>query len=237
MSLLTIVQRFCRRTNLTVPATVYGTSDPQIRQIMALLEEEGNDLSGRGDWNELTFQATHTTTAAEDQGDIDSIATNGYRYIKNNTFWDRTLQEPVYGPLNDQDWQAIKAMTVTGPRYQWRIRGGHLLANPAPTAGHTWAFEYISKNWILGADGTTYKEYFTLDTDTILLPESIVLMGLRWRWKKEKGLSYDEDFRTYEMQVQDALSRNGMKQVLNMGNENSVVSPGVVVPLGSWITP
>ena len=81
MSLLTIVQRFCRRTNLTVPATVYGTSDPQIRQIMSLLEEEGNDLSGRGDWNELTFQATHTTTAAEDQGDIDSIATNGYRYI------------------------------------------------------------------------------------------------------------------------------------------------------------
>jgi hypothetical protein len=112
-----------------------------------------------------------------------------------------------------------------------------LISNPVPTAGHTWAFEYISKNWILGVDGTTYKQYFTLDTDTILLPESIVLMGLRWRWKKEKGLSYDEDFRTYEMQVQDALSRDGMKQTLNMGNENSVVSPGVVVPLGSWITP
>ncbi len=55
MSLLTIVQRFCGRTNLTVPATVYGTNDPQIRQILALLEEEGDDLSKRGDWSELTF--------------------------------------------------------------------------------------------------------------------------------------------------------------------------------------
>lgn len=236
MTMLTVVQRFCTRTGLTSPATVYGTTDPQIRQILALLEEEGSDLSKRGDWNEITFEATHTTTAIEDQGAITTIASNGFNYIKNGTIWDRDLRLPVY-VIDGANWQAAKAMDLTGPRYQARIRGGKLISNPVPTAGHTWAFEYISKNWILGADGTTYKEYFTLDTDTILLPESIILMGLRWRWKKEKGLSYDEDFRTYEMQVQDALSRDGMKQTLNMGNENSVVSPGVVVPLGSWLTP
>lgn len=236
MSLLTTIQRFCGRTGLTVPTTVYGTTDPQVRQILAMLEEEGDDLSKRGDWQELTLEATHTTLAVEDQGAIDTIASNGFNYIKNGTIWDRDLRLSVY-VIDGKNWQAAKAMTLTGPRYQARIRGGKLISNPVPTAGHTWAFEYISKNWILGVDGTTYKQYFTLDTDTILLPESIVLMGLRWRWKKEKGLSYDEDFRTYEMQVKDALSRDGMKQTLNMGNENSVVSPGVVVPLGSWLTP
>lgn len=237
MSLLTIVQRFCSRTGLAVPATVYGTADPQIRQIMALLEEEGNDLSGRGDWNELTFQATHTTTAAEDQGDIDSIATNGYRYIKNNTFWDRTLQEPVYGPLNDQDWQAIKAMTVTGPRYQWRIRGGHLLSNPVPTAGHTWAFEYVSWNWMTDSTGATYRQYFAADGDLPLLPEEILTLGLRWRWKKEKGFDYAEDFRTYESMVKDALGRDGGKRTLNMGGDGEGKTPRVFLPAGSWITP
>ncbi len=236
MTMLTVVQRFCTRTGLTSPATVYGTTDPQIRQVLALLEEEGTDLSKRGDWNELTFEATHTTTAVEDQGAITTIASNGFNYIKNGTIWDRDLRLPVY-VIDGANWQAAKAMDLTGPRYQARIRGGKLISNPVPTAGHTWAFEYISKNWILGADGTTYKEYFTLDTDTILLPESIILMGLRWRWKKEKGLEYAEDFRTYEDQVMDALSRNGMKRTLNMGNTESVVSPGVVVPLGSWITP
>lgn len=237
MSMLTLIQRFCRRTNLTVPSTVYGSSDPQIRQVMAILEEEGNDLAGRGDWNELTFQATHTTTAAEDQGDIDSIATNGFRYIKNDTFWDRTLQEPVYGPVGDKDWQAIKATNVTGPKYQFRIRGGHLLANPTPTAGHTWAFEYVSWNWILGADLTTYKQYFTLDTDTLLLPEEILTLGLRWRWKKEKGLEYAEDFRTYEAAVKDALGRDGGKRTLNMGGENDGPHPQVFIPAGTWVTP
>jgi hypothetical protein len=236
MSMLTTVQRFCGRTNLSVPSTVYGTTDPQIRQILALLEEEGDDLSKRGDWNELTFEALHTTTAAEDQGAITTIASNGFNYIKNGTIWDRNLRLPVY-VIDGPNWQAAKAMSLTGPRYQARIRGGKLISNPVPTAGHTWAFEYISKNWILGIDGTTYKQYFTLDTDTILLPESIVLMGLRWRFKKEKGLEYAEDFRTYESQVMDALSRNGMKRTLNMGNPAPMVSPGVVVPLGSWITP
>lgn len=115
MSMLTLIQRFCRRTNLTVPSTVYGTSDKQVRQILALLEEEGNDLSSRGDWEALTNEATHTTVALEDQGSMATIASNGFRYIKHNTIWDRNLSEPVYGGISGQDWQAIKATAVTGP--------------------------------------------------------------------------------------------------------------------------
>lgn len=237
MSLLTIVQRFCRRTNLTVPNAVYGTADAQIRQVMALLEEEGNDLSGRGDWNGITQQATHVTTAAEDQGAISSIATNGFRYIKNGTFWNRTLQEPVYGPLSDRDWQAAKAVTTSGPRYQYRIRGNHLLMDPTPTAGQTLAFEYVSWNWIIDSGGTNYSQYFTSDTDEILLPEEIVTVGLRWRWKKEKGMEYAEDFRTYETMVKDALSRDGGKPVLSMNGDVCASGPGVFVPSGTWVTP
>lgn len=235
MTMLSVIQNFCRRTGIPRPATVVGNTDTQALQAMALLEEEGNDLSARGPWQGITFEATHTTLAAEDQGAIATIASNGFRYIKNNTIWDRTDRLPVLGPLNGQDWQSLKAFTVTGPRYQFRIRGGKLLVNPSPTAGHTWAFEYASQNWILGADGTTYKQYFTLDTDTILLPETLVLMGLRWRWKKEKGLDYAEDFQTYEAQVKDALGRDGGKKTLYMdGTGRRGPQPGIFVPEGNW---
>lgn len=237
MSMLTLIQRFTRRTNLNVPNTVYGSSDKQVRQILALLEEEGNDLSSRGDWEALTREATHTTLAVEDQGAMATIASNGFRYIKNNTIWDRTLSEPVYGGVSGQDWQAIKAMNITGPRYQFRIRGGKLLSSPAPTAGHTWAFEYISYNWITDSTGATYKQFFTADSDLMLLPEELLLMGLRWRWKKEEGLDYAEDFRTYELQVKDALSRDGAKRALNMGGDGEGKQPRVFIPAGSWITP
>ena len=236
MSLLTIIQNFCRRQNVPVPATVYGTTDPQILQVMALLEEEGNDLSGRGSWEGITFEATLSTLAAEDQGAMATIASNGYRYIKNGSIWDRTTRLPVNGPVDANDWQAIKALAITGPRYQYRIRGGKLLATPNPPAGNDWRFEYVSHNWILGANGVTYKQYFTLDTDTMLLPEALLMMGLRWRWLREKGQDYSELFRTYEIQVNAALSRDGAKKTLNMGDAASRAPlPGVFVSPGNWI--
>lgn len=235
MTLLQLVQRFCERTNLPSPATVYGSSDPQVVQLKALLEEVGIDLSGRGPWQGITFEATHTTLAAEDQGAMTAIATNGFRYVKNQTIWDRTDRLPVLGPMSPQEWQALKALVVNGPRYRFRVRGGKLLVNPTPAAGHTWAFEYVSYNWILGADLTTYKQFFTLDTDTVLLPDFIVLQGLRWVWKREKGLSYDEDFRTYELMVKDALGRDGGKPVIRMDEDGwNGPKPGIWVPSGSW---
>ena len=233
-SLLTLVQRHCQRSGLPVPSTVYGSSDTQVQQLMGLIEEEGNDLSARGSWEGTTFEATHTTLAAEDQGAITTIASNGFRYIKNDTIWDRSSNLPVLGPLSAEQWQAIKGNASTSPRYQFRIRGGKLLANPTPTAGLTWAFEYVSRNWITDSTGTTYRQYFGADGDLVLIPAELLLMGLRWRWKKEKGLDYAEDFRTYENQVKDAAGRSGGRQVLSMSGGERSIKPGIFVSPSNW---
>ena len=106
----------------------------------------------------------------------------------------------------------------------------------APPKAPTAASDHATAIVFLGADGTTYKQYFTLDTDTTLLPEDLVIQGLRWRWKKEKGLDYAEDFRTYEMQVKDAIGRDGGKPTLHLDGSESG-KPGVFVPAGSWLQP
>jgi len=229
MSLLTTVQRFCHRTNITVPTTVVGSSDAQITQIYSLLEEEGIDLSGRGSWQVLTLEATHTTIANESQGFIADIADVGFRYIKQDTFWDRTETFPVL-VIDGVDWAAEKGFVNTSPRYMARIRSGELIVTPTPVAGNTWAFEYVTWNWI----NNNQKRYFTSDSDTIDLPDPIVTAGLRWRWKKEKGFEYAEDFRTYEKMVDDALSREGLKKVLYQDNSEPMAGPKIVVNQGNW---
>lgn len=239
-SLLTIVQRHCQRTGLPVPTTVYGSADPQVQQIMGLLEEEGNDLAARGgeSWQGMVREATHTTLAQEDQGAMTDIADTGFRYIKSQSFWDRSDDLPVLGPLSSEEWQSLKAVSNTGPRYYFRIRNGKLLANPAPAAGHTWAFEYVSRFWISDDSGTTFRQYFGADGDLLLLPPEVLLMGLRWRWKREKGLDYAEDFRTYENQVKDAIGRDAGNPVLDMtGMNDQRGKPGVFVSAGSWNLP
>jgi len=233
MSLLTAIQYFCGRTGIPVPTSVIGSSDSQVLQCLRLLEEEGNDLALRGMWNVLTVEASLTTLAAESQGAITSIATRSYRYIINDTIWDRTRKQPIY-PINQDDWQAIKGTVSAAPPYRYRLRDGELLVVPTPSAGLSWYFEYMSEAWI--KNGSNYVSYFVADTDTMLLPEKLLIMGLRWRWKKENGLEYAEDFATYESQVKQILAEEQPRKHLYMNPDNSNM-PGIYVAAGSWITP
>lgn len=237
MSVLSVVQHVCGRTNVPVPVTVLGNADRQVTQMLRLLEEEGNDLSTRGDWNVLSYEATVTTLANQSQGYVATWATNGFRHIRNDTFWDRTNKLPILGPLTEREWQQIQAMTTTGPRYRYRIKNNLLLATPTPPAGLTWVFEYISKNWLQTADLTTYLQYASLDTNNILLPEDLVIAGLRWRWMREKGFDYAELFNTYEHQVKNALGRDGGKRTLRMDGGSQDARPGIFVSPMSWNLP
>lgn len=235
-TLLTVIQEVALRMGIPKPATVLGSTDTQTLQLLSLLQEGLDALSDRGRWEGLINEASWSTTAAEDQGAVTTLASNGFRYLLPETLWDRTEKLPLLGPISSSEWQALKAIVVTGPRYSFRIRRGKFIVTPAPPASHTWVFEYVSENYILADDAVTYKKRFTLDTDTILLPEQIVEMDLRWRWKREKGLDYTEDFNTAERMINNALGRDGGKRVLFMDERGDRgVEPGIFVPSGSWI--
>jgi len=233
-TLLQIVTAFTERRALGVPTTVFGSADKQVRQIRSLLEEGCIALAGRGQWEGLTKEASWATTAVEDQGAVTTLAPDGYRYMLPETLWDRTEKIPLVGRLTPQDWQALKAVVVTGPRYNFRLRGGRFLVNPAPPAAHTWVFEYISENWAETAAAVGIN-YFTADTNVIRLPDFIVNSDLNWRWKKEKGLTYAQDFEDHEALVIEALARDGgSKPTLYMHDSGNELRPGIVVPVGSW---
>jgi hypothetical protein len=126
---------------------------------------------------------------------------------------------------------------ITGPRYSFRLRGGNFMVTPAPPAGHTWAFEYITENWLQHVD-TTFGKLFTADTDIILLPDQIVAADLEWRWLRAKGLSYAEEFNSAERLIVDALGRDGPKPVLWMDfNGERNIEPGIFIPSGTWMQP
>lgn len=239
-ALLTTIQQVCERLAQAVPTTVIGSTDKQTVQMKALVEEGLEQLRNRGAWERLTHEYTFTTLAAEDQGTFSAGLGSGpstfnlFDYILPQTLWDRTQIRPLVGPLDAQDWQALKAWVIQGPHYQFRLRGGHFYVNPAPTAGLTWAFEYVSEATILSADGLTYKKLFTLDTDDILLPDAVVKADLKWRWKKAKGLSYAQDFEDCEQLVVNALARKKMGQTLHLDSGPQDTGPKVAVPIGNW---
>lgn len=236
MNVLNIIQRFAYAVGIQAPSTAFANQADDVQQIVELLNQEGRQLSIRNNWQALTFEASFTTVATESQGTLASIigATQELRGIVNNTIWNRSTQQPIWGPLSKQAWQGQKALGLTGPYSQYRIRGNTLRFDPAPTAGETCYFEYISNCWCTDSTGATYRRNIGADSDLVLLSDEIMLAGLEWRWLRKKGLSYAEEFATYEQMVADAMGRDGTKQTLKMDGGLEKRTPGTIVPIGSW---
>ncbi len=157
--------------------------------------------------------------------------------IINETFYNRTAQRRVEGPADATGWQAYKASTTTMLFDVFRIRGNAMLLAPTPTAGDSYAYEYVSTYWVATAAASTTLAQATwnVDTDVGILSEELMADGIVWRFLRSKGLDYAEPFRTYEAQVMLATAADGGKRSLNMGRSsafNRVRTP--TFPDGSW---
>ena len=230
MTLLTIVQNSCNAIGLSQPAAVVGSTDQNIITLQGMANTEGRELLDRFSWPATQLEVTHISLAAELQGVMTTLAP-GYSYITSSTFWDRTLTQPVRGPLSPIEWQALKARTATGPYASYRIFGGKLYAYPAPPGGNTWVFEYQSNYFCQSSSGTN-QSIWIADTDVGVLDEHLMEMGIIWRFKKKNGLDYSEDFRSYEQKLAMETSRAGGRPILDM--TGSTPTRGVYIPEGSW---
>lgn len=242
MQLLALIQEFCGRTNIPVPTYVIGNPDPQILQAKGLLNEFCDDLATRKSWQKNTIETIFTTTATEDQGDINTLCPYGYMGIEFETLFDRTQRLPLVGGISPSEWQARKAFNVTGPLYQFRLRQDRFLFNPAPPAGHEIAFEYFSawfvqNNAVTVPDPALFRLYWEKDTDSCTLGDQLPLAYLRWKWKAEKGLEYAEDFRRYEVLTATIAARNFPARTLYLDGKSQDLRPGIIVPPGSWPIP
>lgn len=238
-SVLDIAQDFSASVGFTRPTTLVGNTNDDARQVLELINAAGRQLASRHRWQKMNFEATFTTVATESQGDLATIigATQVLKAILEDTIWNRTTRLPICGPLSPRLWQGYKALAMTGPYPQYRIRGGALLFNPVPTAGQTCYFEYQSKCWLTDSTGATPRVKVTADNDIFLVGEDLVRASLEWRWLKKKGLEYAEEFQEYEYLVKDAITDDKPRATLHMDGSYEPYTAGIVVPIGNWPLP
>ena len=191
MSLLTMIHGSCDPLGIARPSSVVGSSDQQIRQLLGLANQEGKELAKRHNWQRITKEKTITATATEEQS---SAIPSDFDRILNGTFYNRTQNRRVEGPMDAAEWQQYKASIASVLFDAYRIRGNSMLLAPTPTLA-AWA----------------------ADTDVGILPEDLMGLGVVWRFLKAKGLDYSEPFRTYEAQLMLAVGRDGGKRSVYMG--------------------
>lgn len=235
MTLLTIIQETTNLLSIPEPSVVVGSTDTQVRQLFALANEEGRASARSHDWQALTSEFTFSTAATPDQL---TALPDDFDHFYSNSMYDRTTIRPVLGPITPQQWQAIQAYPqINSVNISFRIRGNIYLATPTPSAADTVAYEYVSMNWCLAANGSG-KAAFTADTDTTVLPEWLFTLGLRWRFRKSKQLDYAEDFRTYQSELQQLQARDGGNGNIDITGRNLYNPLGLPnIPVGNFPGP
>lgn len=233
MSLLSLVQDAADRIGLVRPSSVVGNSDPQVRSLLAAAQQDGKALARRHDWQKLVKEKTFTATATEEQS---GVLPDDFERMIPGSFWNRSQDRRVAGPLSPQRWQLLKSGLIVMPWDSYRIRGNSFLMNPTPIAGDSMAFEYVSTFWCGAADTTApTRAAWASDTDIGFLDEELLTLGVVWRFKKARGLEYAEDLQEYELQVSRAMGADGGMADLDMGlgdDGSAVIDPYITD--GNW---
>lgn len=218
MTALSIVQAVTGRIGLTPPSVLFTSTDRNVIQLRALLLEGAAELSKAGSpsgWQSLQAEQVFVTVAQIEQTNM-PIPADLRRFVP-DSFFNRTTNRKVTGPLTPQQYQQAQIWPqLTAPYLTWRERESLFLIDPAPPAGETIAFEYISSYWAKSSANQAKAE-FTADDDGTYLDEELLKLDLRWRWLKAKGLDYGEDMKTFELAKQLALGDDGGSGQLNQG--------------------
>lgn len=232
MSLLSMMSTVARRVGIPTPTVVAAATDATVLQLLEYAQEEGRQLARYGDWRVLRKEKTFTTVAAETQTDT-PIPTDLGGFI-NGTLWNRSRRERMRGPATPQDWQAWKSQATFPLEGVIYLRGTSLLIQPTPEAGETVAYEYRSSYWCQSSGGTA-QEAWAADTDTGILSERLMGLGIIWRFKQGRGMDWQADFSKYEFEVNQALSADQPRPILDMaygGMRDKY--PGARPPEGYW---
>lgn len=105
------------------------------------------------------------------------------------THWDKTQHWEMLGPETAQQWEWLTSGFIsTGPRVRYRIFGDYFQIWPALGVSHQLGFEYVANSWAATTAGVA-KTAFTVDTDTCIFPDRLMVLGLKMKYFNIKGMS------------------------------------------------
>lgn len=231
MTLLSAVNDAQRLLSLAVTSLVVTEGQDTQNLLYALACQEAGDLLDRDDFTFTSLRRTKTFTATTGA----TLQANGlpadFQRAIAETFWNRSQNEKVYGPLRDEEWAIANGASFTSATWQsamFRYDGLHLF--PAPTVADTIAYDYVI-NTPVQSNASAYKVNFTADNDTYVLGDRLLTLGVVWRYKQAKGRDYAEDMRNYELALAARYRRDrGAPRTLALAAEDMEWPPDGIVP-------
>ncbi|MGV2071669.1 hypothetical protein ACQZ4Z_13025 [Agrobacterium vitis] len=190
MTLLTAVNEVCDVVGLDRIPVVYGGDSEASYMMLTLANEAGQEIARRADWKRMIKAATVASSPFTLPADWHRLAPGGSVRAA-----DGSMIRPV---TNSGMWAIAKSSSVT-PYYFFN--GSIVLFAPAASAVGA-QIDYLSKNWVKQDVGGLEAAAFLSDDDTTLFPQRLLTKNMVWRWKRQKGLAYEDNLAEFEADLE-----------------------------------
>jgi hypothetical protein len=131
-----------------------------------------------------------------------------YDAIVPRTQWDKSKHWEMLGPEDAQQWEwLLSGYISTGPRIRWRLYGNYFQIWPGFSTNEYLGYEYRSKGWARAADGSV-KNSFTLDTDTCIYPDRVMVLTTKLKYFQAKGFDTTALYRDYLTELETAMAQD-----------------------------
>jgi len=131
-----------------------------------------------------------------------------YQGPVNRTQWDKSKHWEMLGPTDAQQWEWLTSGFIsTGPRVRWRLLGQYFQIWPGFSNAEFLGFEYVSNSWASSAAGVA-KSSFTVDTDTCIYPDRLMVIDLKLKYFEAKGFDTTSMYRDFLTQLEAGIAKD-----------------------------
>ncbi|MEG9884920.1 MAG: hypothetical protein V6Z86_10035 [Hyphomicrobiales bacterium] len=185
MSAETVLNNVLLQIGLDPPSPQLSGDDYDIRQIGALMNAAGEDIAGRAEWSGLyrDWSVPGGLTQVDLPRDFQKMASRGAARLNGKGF------RPIRLVVAPEQWTFLTARPSAQP-YCHLAQGKLRFSPPLPVEGAT--IRYVSTQWVEGKAGITQNG------DRLKIPERLVEKATVWRWRRQKGLAYDDMLAEFE---------------------------------------
>jgi len=181
-SALTLVKQVAGELGLPAPSSIV-TDDPQVVQLVSLLNSAGNELNLYYPWQQFTKFLNFDTVDGQDGYPLP----NDWLYFIDQTQWDNTGNSALAGPKSPQEWSRLRSGVGASAGMRYRVYQDKIMFLPVPKSPSTnITIEYIKKNWVVRPDYSEI-EIVSQDGDKIHYAPWLLIKFLRLKFYELKG--------------------------------------------------
>jgi hypothetical protein len=189
MSLLTVSKTLALDCGFQAPTNVIGSTDRALVEVISFANEVGQEIARRADWGKMALDVTVTGTGTSAPITIGSNVLKASEGAAAFTSTGGTIRR-----LSRAEWPSTNSQGT--PRY-FMLEGNEIQFWPYLANAATATVRIQVTGWT-SAGGNT----FASDAETTLFPEELLSLGLIAKWRRQKGMAYQDQEAAFEAAMQ-----------------------------------